>query len=276
MRLTWNAPAECPDQQWILNRIHLPDALDAKLAARATVTRGPGGYTLELLTGADEEHGQRSLTASNCRELAEVTAALLSLALSSKPREHSKSPEPTQAQAPPSQPAPPSAGAESLWELHLGVRGAAGVLPQVSAAPLLRGALRVSPLQVELGLHGLAPVTSESSTAARSRYWLFSSIFAVCVIGGHGWEVGACAGTELGALRAEGLDVSDPRHATELWLAPHLAGHVAVRWQRLSIGLRPGVGFPAIRPRFVIEPYGMLHQPGPVFGTLESWLGVSF
>lgn len=276
MRLTWDAPAECPDRQWILDRIHFPNTLDATLTAKATVSRGREGYTLELLTGEDEEHGQRSLTASNCRELAEVTAALLSLALSSNPREYSTPTEPAHPRERPRQAPPPSGGSESSWELQVGVRGAAGVLPQVSAAPLLRSAFRVSAVQLELGIHGLSPVNSESNSAATSRYWLLSSILSACVIWGQRWEVGACAGSELGALRAEGSGVSDPREATEPWIAPHLAGHVALRWQRLSIGLRPGVGTPAIRPQFVIEPYGVLHQPAPVFGTLESWLGVSF
>jgi hypothetical protein len=93
-------------------------------------------------------------------------------------------------------------------------------------------------------------------------------------------EAGACAGLEAGALGAESFNATahnDQRWGA--WFAGRLGlmGRVALSQSlALAVDLEALVPVPAARPKFVIEPTGLVHQPAPVVGRLAVGLELAF
>lgn len=87
--LTWSAPASCPTQQVVQQRI---DALigtpretqpvaTQTVSAAASVTESRDGYKLKLALHGGEVSGTRSLTGRDCAALAETAAFLVAVAI---------------------------------------------------------------------------------------------------------------------------------------------------------------------------------------------------
>jgi len=72
-----------------------------------------------------------------------------------------------------------------------------------------------------------------------------------------------CVGWEMGRLSGNGTGITEPRHASALWLAPSLQARLA--WQlpgtRLRIGAELGAALPLDRSEFVLDRLGTVHQP---------------
>jgi hypothetical protein len=93
-------------------------------------------------------------------------------------------------------------------------------------------------------------------------------------------EAGACAGLEAGALEAESFNATDDDgQGRSAWFAGRLGltGRVALSERlALAVDLEALVPVPATRPKFVIEPTGLVHQPEAVVGRLAVGLELAF
>lgn len=79
----------------------------------------------------------------------------------------------------------------------------------------------------------------------------------------------SCAAFDAGQLRAQGFGVDAPGSGTALWLAPEAGVALDVHllsW--LLLDLEVGLAVPILRPAFVLNNVGDVHQPGPVGGRL--------
>lgn len=86
LSLTWQAPAECPDEAFVRNEIDRllaegpPPA--AQIEAHAVVSRiGERRWRVHIETIRDGVAGERSIEAASCRPLAEATALIVVLAI---------------------------------------------------------------------------------------------------------------------------------------------------------------------------------------------------
>jgi hypothetical protein len=92
-------------------------------------------------------------------------------------------------------------------------------------------------------------------------------------------EAGVCAGLEAGLLEAEGFNTADDDPGRSAWFAGRLGltGRVALsQTLALAVDLEALVPVPAARPKFVILPTGLVHQPSAVVGRLAIGLELAF
>jgi hypothetical protein len=116
--LHWDAPAQCPDSDYVSAQVETllagtPSTL-VRVTARATAQqRNDGIWTVTLTTDRDGTVGERSIEADSCRSLADATALIVALTIDpahvAAARTARSSTIPV-ASAPPPEPAPPSAG----------------------------------------------------------------------------------------------------------------------------------------------------------------------
>jgi hypothetical protein len=83
--LTYEAPADCPSADWVVDRIsalvrHQPST---PIAANVTITRYSGGYRLDLSV----EEGRRRIVAESCDSLVQTLTVILALAIDPKVRD---------------------------------------------------------------------------------------------------------------------------------------------------------------------------------------------
>lgn len=87
-------------------------------------------------------------------------------------------------------------------------------------------------------------------------------------LGSYG--VRLCGAFDAGQMRAEGFGVEAPDAGSAVWLAPEASAALDVYvlpW--LLFDLDFGLGVPILRPAFVLDNVGDVHQPGPVVGRLS-------
>ncbi len=78
----------------------------------------------------------------------------------------------------------------------------------------------------------------------------------------------AALGLEAGALTARGVMVGSPELRRRPWVAPFVAGRLAVHVDRVAIELEATAAAPLIRDRFFIAPMTTVHQPRVITGGL--------
>ena len=90
-------------------------------------------------------------------------------------------------------------------------------------------------------------------------------------------ELAACAGGEIGQMRAEGYGVRAPDEGAALWLALRAAGVVtAVLTDTVALRLEVGAVVPLGQSRFYLEPIGVVHEPSAVCGRAGAGVEVRF
>jgi len=270
VELTWSAPPQCPDREWVLARVNLPDESPNRLSAHAVIVKQGDGYVLDLSTKQQGEEGKRTLTAQECEELAEVAAALLSLALATSAQENTESKVALEAS-----PTPTESESEPIrWWGALGVRGSIGQLPAPRMGPVLSLGVGHEDFMLEGRVFAFSPFENHQRGFPTTTHSALVGALSLCTLRGRRFVWGACLGSEIGAHLAEARDISQPNSRTDLWFAPHAQVIGGCRWGDFALHLRPGVGIPLIRPAYRIEPYGIVHQPAPVYGSLELTLGL--
>ncbi len=91
------------------------------------------------------------------------------------------------------------------------------------------------------------------------------------------FELGPCAGFEVGRLHAESFGASTPGEGTSVWAAPKIGGLFAwapVRW--LALVLRLDAAFPLVRPTFFLSDVGAVHTPSAAAGRAAGGVEVRF
>lgn len=298
--LQWDAPDSCPSAEYLddatasrLGRAPEP----GEVTAHASVEdRGAEGLALTLETTRDGQTDSHSMTAHDCRALADASALIIALSIDpvavatnvKAASEVAEQPEPPTLEQPrpilsgPTEPEPepePAPEPEVLppteggagdpssddaidrrpRELLLAAAGGLelGAHPGVTGGPNLAVALAWRRLRLELGGWFLAPRTTDREGA---NVRVLSGAAAARGCGRlqlQRVEVPLCAGLEAGGTRGDGRGAPDARGATGLWLAPLVASGVHA-WviPRLAIVGRLEVAVPITRTAFEVRDPG--------------------
>ena len=271
------------------------------MAVEGLIERGPTGAwraTISLAGEGGRLLGTRELVrdAVSCRELDEPLALVIAVMIDP---DAALRPPPPPAPVPPAPVvAPPVIVQRELipipyvapprltpWRagLDLGATFALGLLPNPGAGIALRG--RITPPRwptFELGGAIWAANQAESGGIG-AKFSLVEGFLSVCPLATStlGFELGACLGARVGAIRAGGFGFD----LTQEQERPTFAGSLEGRVRRRIVGplvvsISPGLLVPFVRDRFFYsEASGQkleVFRMSPVVGTLEATLGVEF
>lgn len=302
--LRWDAPGSCPDlpyvERAVVERLGHPPAA-ASIAVRVEVVED--GYGLHLDLTDDGERRAYALRDGDCWALADAAALLAAvhidvlaaseLVLSPKPvpvvEPVVAAPAPPVEPLPPPKPIPdapqeavarrpPPVPTSSLDHVALAVLGGAewGGLPSGTLGGRVRLGLLWPRWRVEVGGSYFAPRVARTADGAARVRMGFADARGCWRAGGARVEAPLCAGAEVGAGFAEGLQDPGRRNARGWWLAAALsAGVRGALTARLGLIARAELAVPAVRTAYDVrdpgEPVGVF-TPGVVSGRL--WLGL--
>ncbi len=289
LRLSWDAPADCPSAEDVRSatlrgvRAHggaHADVLEAEARVTQVQTGDGPGWRVHLVTRRGSFTGEREIEAATCDGVAEATAVVLALAL--VPAE-SASDGDTTAQPDPGPPEPdaPRRGAPAREAPFLAFGASAAVdastLPSAAAGGSVTLAWTPGPLRIEADARRWVSQSGTLSTATTA-----GARFSMTSLGGRGcwavvragtFEASPCAGADAHLVSAEGFGSDANFAASGQWaaLSAGALGRVTVAsW--LAARARVEGFVPLARPTFVVENAGPVHRP-PVFGVAAA-LGV--
>jgi hypothetical protein len=281
--LSWDAPAQCPVKADVIARVRarIAERPTARVEAEAVVEpSGPGrdAWHLRLWIRGDETVAEREIEAQSCDALAEATATILAVAATTPPTAPSVAaviPAPDAARpdaapaavrvAPAATPraAPSRATSEparspsprSRPRARLGVLGGVdhGALPGTGGTLLAEAGVHWPRVRITgFGTYGFGRRVSIRDVAARHR--LAAGGASICAVAPLGaFELGGCAGAELGALLSEGTRGRALRTKRSIWAAGSLGGFAGWRFaSRWSLVLRVDAVVPAVRRQFFV------------------------
>jgi len=284
LRLSWAAPEECPSEEAVhaevLRLAGVTTRPGGALEARAAVERDGDGWRLELTTRFDGAAGERRLTATTCRALAE--AAELTLALILNPEtETPREPKGKPAVSAPKQraaAAPPTRAHEATplrlralfaahGGFHAGVAGAPGFeLGAGAGLAIERVAFRIAGSFVPP-----ANVYVSGDSGPGGRLWLLSASGLGCFELGHRVVVGPCAGVELTRLAGEGINVSSSDSGVTRWVSIMFGLTAGVPVSRaLTLGAGAYALVPLRRPTLYLDALGQVARPAPVGAEIRA------
>lgn len=271
--LEWSAPAGCPQGPEVQQEIEvlLGRALEGpRVVATASISGPP--WRGDLVLGGE----RRSLAGESCGAVAKGAALILAMHLESLPTDP---PPPAIATATITSTSPSAPNPISTPEpgprlrLLVGARIVGDLGGVGGPAPGLGVEVGVELGRWRLLLTGraLLPRSRDLGQGAGSRHGLYALGLRGCgaVEFGGPAALFACGVGELGTITGESLGVTQPNSANALWIAGGVeVGPTVLLSDRWALALPISILVPGQRPRFVIEPFGEVHRPGPIVGRL--------
>jgi len=296
--LSWSPPPECPNQEYIEDRItewlggELPASAQLEVSAPLAWVDS-GRWEVQVSVRLNGREGRRHITVERCSDAADFVALAVVLAVNPDfaPAEVIDSPDaatPVDAEAispfgpsaaeVASQPAEPSQPArqpvvdkkKTPLFLSFGVGGELdlGTFPSPRGGLAIDGG--VSWPHWFLSLSGaLYPAVQEDFAGASGpiAFSLLALRARGCYLFGRsGFRLGPCLSAEMGTMQAGQTSGNvDPPEATEFWSAVSagLQAELAVlAW--LSPFATANASFPLTRPRFLLDDGTLVHQPSVV------------
>lgn len=314
--LSWSAPDECPSRDRVIRQLETvlshSDRARAPVMARASITREPTGFRLQMWIGSEEPLLQRTLYATSCVDLADAAALILALQIdpetSASPElEELASPPPTAASAQKSlapagdskperpvssgprgaptgpedaSPAAPQVSAlATSWGLLAGPSVEFGALPY--AAPGLALGAQVQVERLTFALIGswfphsqreVAPAEA-GQPAKGGTFSLALGAFRTCYELLDGATLAACADVEFGVLGAHGYGTRTDSERKVLWAALGPGLEAGLPVSsRLEVRAALDGHFSLQRPEFVLENVDSIYRPRAA--TLRLSLGL--
>jgi hypothetical protein len=292
----WRAPAACPSQDEfgasVRSYLGGPDLeREAELELTIRVTKKGAKWRLNLRTTLPEADGERTLEATNCKDLLETAALIVALTIdpdagaepdldSGPVRQVSDDELPvtpeigggTSVVRPVAR--PPPFGLPFFLGFRLSFGGDVGLLP--NAAPGVSGALVGSSgrWRVELGVMYWAEqsqLVDGLPEAGGDLFFVGGSSQACFDVVQRTLRLATCAGLELGALHGRGTGIADPEPRD--FLVVSATGAASARWplaNNLYFRTDIGLGVPLRVPVYTLE-FGRPVQPGetPQFDVFE-------
>lgn len=222
----------------------------------------------------------RELFVGTCDEASDAAAVAIAMAVTSSEElaEPARSEGVSSAAVPPMEQPDSQPPAPTPWQMSFGVFGALdhGALPTLSAGA--EGTLSASHGALQITALGayFAPRTAQLADGRGGEFSLALGGLLVCGQHRKGRLVlRACAGAELGVLRAKGIGLNQPRLGSAPWQA--LRGQVAVGWEivpRVLLVAELALTLPLAQPAFLVDGEDRVHTVGPV--TERGLLGVEF
>jgi hypothetical protein len=307
VRISYDAPAECPDQAafeaGVSERLGRPwRAAPGELARtiRVVVTKEGGALVARMtFTDATGRPVSRTVSAQNCEEVVSGIALVTALAIQSQVfgEEVAASAGPAPSAAPAAAPSAPTAASPpprppptsrpSTWVHEVGLRFgvSSGLGPGL---PIGVGALwGLGPISHPSFVHVVAD-WYDTGTVDRGgssvRFQLLAGRLEVCPVrlGLTRWLlVPACAGVEAGRLTAAGRERTDvvvhPRTVHIAWAAAVLAPRLRLELSRVFAELVAEERFPFVPWTFKFNrPQGDIHEiPNVAFGAVAA-VGLRF
>jgi len=295
LSLTWNAPPVCPTDSDVQARVdallggEASAARFADVRAIGQVERSGGGFRLLLGMGVGSAPpSSRIIEASSCDELAGAAAIAIALlarstiaaAASASPEQSSAEPPPTAAPdvkkpdaTPPPEPHVEDAKGDSQsGRLHLAIdlpvaAASWGTMPSVGLGLGAAVGVRFKSLRVVAGGDLWRGQTSQFS-GIDTHFSLQSGRVDSCLVQTmHGVELGPCAGVAVQRLTGAGVssDTFLAKSHTTAWVSA--VGGIFLAWPipgfaTLRLFGQASVLVSPVRPRFVIEQLGPIHEPG--------------
>ena len=309
LRLEWSAPNDCPTVEQVRKDVdhllldHAPSS-NEPVAAVVTIQQKAGGYSLSL-----SANGQtRVIDGDNCQQLAQAAALLLALlvdpararALSGANTDTARAApaqeHPTAKVAPPSrkiESAPPALPRAATTQsekpaatlpapptlrmlAELGARVDFGSWP--AAEPAVLAGFGFERRRLRLLAHASVGGKVQLRSTSGDTLHLFVANFDVVPayrldLGDGSLEPGV--GAELGFSRASTQTLAP---AAQSAVSVSALGVLRASWhigRALRAWFEPGVGYPLVRPRWVIQNGEQLHQLG-AYGRLQAGLQLAF
>jgi hypothetical protein len=272
--LSWTAPAGCPDQKAVEERLEAllgthEKPADLRAALRVEALRS--GYKLSLVLDGKGARGTRELTGSDCAALAETGAWLVAtaidpgLTLLPPPPAPEPPPPPEPAPAPPALPpvSTPPPKPPSPWALHAAVHGG---LVQWMERPRAQGALGfalggswrrlLAELRADLGVPSRSSILSETTLESIPTKTSSQALsLAACGLWGGWLRAGPCLSLSGTRTRAHAeLSTGDRGAKTLYWMEAFAGAQIAARiaWP-IELFMEGGVGTPVSkRPQFEV------------------------
>lgn len=282
--LDWDAPAECPSERAVRERIRTllkaKSETDHRVRAKAKVTRTPAGYALHL---AVADGPTREIASETCVGLVEATSIIIALDIETHAKPAPSIPEatppPPRARAVTPQPAArlPFAPAHPL-RLVVGALtvGDVGTLPEPSAGYRATFALGYRAFRVQATATVFASRNADGLREGTGvRVGLKTGALNLC----RSWELGrsamldTCLGGELGSSTATGYGITRRARSTGPWTAVLASSQLRVRWAHpLVFGVEAGVT--PSRATAFIHGQGTVFDPAPWLA--RATIGVEF
>jgi hypothetical protein len=313
IRLTYQAPTECPDadtfRELVLRRVPVGwEASPEELARQVevVVSNGKSGYvaTIELV----DERGERVarvVRGEHCPEVVDAMGLVTALTIQARveeARDHSEPAVPPAAEAtpsvpvpattapvdpaPPRPPPPPTSrpAAEGTSHLRISARGALTSGIGLVAAPGAALGLVFERRSARFGvaLQGFSTGRVEAR-GVPVRFELLAARLEGCpyALPFASWaSVEPCAVIETGTLTGEAYE--DPPavvrgvRGSALWLATAAAGRAVGRFGSFVLELEALVGVPIRRERFYVEGGDVVHRVPALYAAGAAGLGVRF
>ncbi len=288
----WTAPQECPSSEELARRTALRVLADATLRARGTVERLSGKYRVVLEVESAAFHGERTLEAESCDDLATSTAVVIAMsavpaaitvatarggstASSSVPSAPSPAITPSPVTLPSavrsSAPAadhpslPTSKPKLAVTRLQARFVVDAGLLPTLGAGGEMGlGFVFRTWLHVEARVGAFASQSASlaADTSRGATFLMVSGGARACASLTKRFEIAPCLGVDVSHLASQGFGASKTSAASSTLVSPE--GGVRLyapinRWLGVSLGAFARV--PLGRQPFIITASGVVHEP---------------
>jgi hypothetical protein len=285
IRLVYQAPPGCPDELSFWNELtaRSPAQRTHREARTFTVSLDQGPEGVRGVLAIRERDGRstlRHVDGATCLETAKALALVAALALEEAAREGAPVPPTSPPPLSPVRPPPPEA--PRPWSIgagvHLGASAGAAPAPligvplfvEIAPAPELRIRAHLIRAYAEKAIMPDERLDFES-TVGRLDACAFQRRFL------GRFTALPCLTLEAGGLRVRASGVDDARDRTRPWVAPGVAGRLAVRaWRALWLEVEGNTTFPLIRDRFYLAPETTIHQVPLVTVGVSAGVAVVF
>jgi hypothetical protein len=286
--LEWDAPEGCLDREAARNAI--ADALGAASATvaahavvRVRITQGEDGrFSADIWMYDDAGGGERSFEGASCAQVAQATTLIVAMALAStRAADAAATP---QALEPEHAATPAQQLRADRVRFGAGVHAQAdiGSLPQTDAGIALVLEVQLGRVRIEGEGSTWLPQTTYDGQASGGggRFALYAGGVRGCIDvlpRGTEFDLGPCAGAEVGATTGSGVGLYSWRSQSEFWGAGLLG--LSLRFlalQPFAIGLLAELGAPFHRAAWQIDDIGQVFQPSPFIGRASLGLNYLF
>lgn len=268
LTLSWDAPDGCPARDAVEGEVArlvggtIPEG--PPIAAEARTIAAEGAFELTLRTDVEGEHGERTLRADRCDELATAAALILALmidpeaALRAEPEPSPLAPRASMARAlsaPTRELEPPrtievrrgNRAAEPFTDagppvptrddgievlIGAGVQLDVGTLPSATAAVVVEGGFGVPLIDGRLRAVFLFPQSAASPelVGASAELMAFSAGVLACLRPiEEARAIGICADVSIGSVFGSSRGISNPAFGVGFWFGA--GGGLALAWQ---------------------------------------------
>ncbi len=283
MELRWNAPAECPDRNAVLETVQQHavafEEPPRPIRVRASVRAMGDGYALHLIIEGEGGESEHDLDSASCEVLANAAAFMAAVAMDPVAKAEEESRELKEAV-----PAPADTPADPSPARLAGFVAASGGVQLTQLAPVsplisLEGGIRLRWVRVGLVGAYVASVSRDlANTGGQGRRTLQQWIVGArsCALPRvRRVEFPVCLGAAGGQIHGRTEGISSPARDTQaVFLGTIGAGVMWFPLPRLGFGLEAGMWINIADARFAVGGLDDLFRVPRVSGTAQAVLEV--